>query len=79
MSPTPHGKQSGKNKRPVNVMFPGAIYWRNNTYYRVTPTGEKTPKIVHTSMCHEGKQNLPAGTDVCTFWGDEVNLYTSYQ
>lgn len=77
MSPTPHDKQSGKNKRPVNVMFPGAIYWRNNTYYRVTPTGEKTPKIVHTSLRWEGKQCMPIGMDMCTSWGDEVRIYTS--
>ena len=74
MSPKPQGKQSGKNNKPVKVKFPAAVYWLKNRYCRMDHTEVKTEEILCTSICHESKQYLPIGADMCTFWGDEVNI-----
>ena len=74
MSPKPQGKQSGKNKKPVKVKFPAAVYWLKNRYCRMDHTEVKTEEILFTSKPCEGKQYPPPGTDMCTFWGNEVNI-----
>jgi len=74
MSPKPQGKQSEKKENPVKMKFPAVISWPKNRYWVLDDTAVKTEKILCTSIRHESKQYLPPGKDMCTFWGDEVNI-----
>lgn len=68
MSPKPQGKQSGKKENPVKVEFPAVISWLKDWYWGLDDAAVKTKKILCTSICHESKQYLPIGADMCIFW-----------